>query len=99
MGVVKIVRRGYPDPSSWDPEHSYYDPKSRRDQPTWFAVDVQWVCSFASPLELPQLREIQQLSDMVLLQHGSRLSVQPVGQANFKRSSGQHGELVPDGPT
>ena len=27
-GIAEVVRQGYPDPSAFDEEHRYYDPKS-----------------------------------------------------------------------
>lgn len=27
--------------TAWDPEHPYYDPKSDKDRPTWYMVNVK----------------------------------------------------------
>ncbi len=47
-------------------------------------VDLQLEEKFARPLPLPELKNLKQLQDMELLRTGSRLSVQPVGQAEFE---------------
>ncbi|RMF54691.1 MAG: EVE domain-containing protein, partial [Calditrichaeota bacterium] len=41
-------------------------------------VDIQYQQDFFPPITLPELREVPGLENMVLLQKGSRLSVQPV---------------------
>ena len=49
-GVAEISRDAYPDASQFDPESKYYDPKSDRDNPRWFCVDVAFKEKFASVL-------------------------------------------------
>lgn len=83
-GVAKIVKAGYPDPTAFDPRHKYYDPKSKADAPTWYAVDIAFVKKLAAPLGLPALKATKGLEKMALLQKGSRLSVQPVTEAEYK---------------
>lgn len=78
VGTGTIVRGGYPDPSQWDKRSKYYDPKSSRENPRWYMVDVRLDEKFSSPLTLAQLRELPVLAEMELLRKGSRLSVQPV---------------------
>ena len=48
-------------------------------------VDVKLEVKFAQPVTLAELREQASLKDMVLLQKGSRLSVQPVKKTEFDR--------------
>ncbi len=40
VGMVKIVRAGYPDPTQFDPESKYYDPKSTEEKPIWYTVCI-----------------------------------------------------------
>ncbi len=76
-GIARVVREGYPDPSAFDPKDNHYDPKSKRDKPTWYVVDVKFVEKFDELLTLEVLREVKGLPKMTLF-HLSRLSVQPV---------------------
>lgn len=78
VGTATVARAGYPDPTAWDPNDSHYDPKSTRQSPRWYAVDLKLEQIFARPLSLESLREIPALKEMELLRKGSRLSVQPV---------------------
>jgi predicted RNA-binding protein with PUA-like domain len=83
-GIVRVVKPGYPDQMAFDPADPHFDPKSTPEKPTWFMVDVQFVEKFSKPLSLSQLRQMPELAQMVLLQKGSRLSVQPVRPAEFE---------------
>jgi len=85
VGIAKVVREGYPDFTALEPKHAHFDPKSKADQPTWYMVDLQLVQRFSRPLTLQFLKQHPELCDMVLLQKGTRLSVQPVRPAEFHR--------------
>ena len=78
VGIAEVVREGYPDPTAFDAKDSHYDPKSKRDAPTWMMVDLRAREALPKPLTLAELRGVKGLEKMVLLQKGSRLSVQPV---------------------
>ncbi|NND96910.1 MAG: EVE domain-containing protein [Pirellulaceae bacterium] len=87
VGTAVVVRDGYPDHFQFDKKSKYYDAKSNPDDPRWFMVDIQLDQQFETPVTLTQLREQASkkgpFSDMVLLQKGSRLSVQPVKKKEF----------------
>jgi predicted RNA-binding protein with PUA-like domain len=78
VGVAEVAREAYPDPTALDPKHAHFDPKSRPDAPTWMMVDLRAVEPLARPVTLAELKAVKGLERMVLLQKGSRLSVQPV---------------------
>ena len=78
VGIAKVVRAGYPDHTAWDPDAKYFDPKSDPDEPAWYMVDIEAVAPFPEPLTRDQMKKMAALEDMVLLQRGSRLSIQPV---------------------
>ena len=84
VGVAEVAREAYPDPTAVDPSDSHYDPKSRPDAPTWMMVDLRAVEPLARPLPLSDLRGVKGLEKMVLLQKGSRLSVQPVTEKEWE---------------
>lgn len=84
VGIVKVVKSGYPDHTAFDPESKYFDPKSQPDNPRWFMVDVQLVEKFAHMITLDELRANPLLKDMVLLRKGNRLSITPVTQTQWR---------------
>jgi len=83
-GVAKVVRAGYPDHTAFDRKSKYYDPKSDPEDPTWYMVDVAPVEAFDPPITRDELKARKALAGMMLLQRGSRLSVQPVSAAEWR---------------
>ncbi len=83
MGLVKVVKNAYPDPTQFDPKSKYFDPRATPQKPIWFVVDVQLKSMFKNPLSIQHLKSLPQLSGMMLLKQGSRLSVQPVSKEHF----------------
>jgi predicted RNA-binding protein with PUA-like domain len=84
-GTAEIARKGYPDHTAWDPESDHPDPKSTRENPIWYMVDLRFVSKFDVPLPLAALRKEPALKDMMLLKRGMRLSIQPVTRAEYNR--------------
>ena len=83
VGVAKVVKESYPDFTAFDPKDKHYDPKSKQETPRWFMVDVKLEKKFKRLVSLDELRVAKSLDGMVLLQKGSRLSVQPVTKQQF----------------
>lgn len=83
-GIAEVVKEGYPDHTAFDPDDVHFDPKSDKAKPTWYMIDIRHVETFKKPLPLELLRQIPGLSEMALLQKGSRLSVQPVTAKEWK---------------
>lgn len=86
VGIVKIAREGYPDPTAFDPKHHHYDADSDRAKPRWYMVDVQLERKLKRVITLDDLRahEKRELAGMVLLRKGNRLSITPVSEAHFE---------------
>lgn len=82
-GLAKVASSPYADPSQFDENGDYFDPKSTPENPRWMLVNVQAVSSLEFvPLET--MRQDPKLGGMMLLQRGSRLSIQPVSAPHFK---------------
>ena len=78
VGIAEVVREAYADESQFDAKSEMFDPKSRREDPTWSTVDLKAVRAFPRPVALTELRGVPGLEKMELLRKGSRLSVSPV---------------------
>ena len=83
-GICKVVRKAFADPTQFDANSEYYDPKATPEKPRWMNVEVAFEKAFPVPITLAQLRAEPPLEGMVLLSRGSRLSVQPVTPAEWK---------------
>jgi predicted RNA-binding protein with PUA-like domain len=83
-GIAEVVRAAHPDPTAFDPKAEHYDPKSDPTTPTWYQVSIKAVRAIEPPLGLPFLTSVDELAGMELLRKGSRLSVQPVTERQWK---------------
>ncbi len=78
-GVMKIATKSYPDPTQFDRKSPYYDAGSKREEPRWWLVDVDYQKHLKKPVLLTTLREHEEkLRGLRLLMRGDRLSVSPV---------------------
>jgi predicted RNA-binding protein with PUA-like domain len=82
-GIAEIVGEAYPDDSAFDPQDHHYDPKSDPANPTWMMVDVGYLGTLETPVTLDMLKQTPGLEKMMVIQRGSRLSVQPVTQKEW----------------
>ena len=80
VGIATVAREGYPDPTAFDPNAKYYDPKSDPENPRWYMVDVKYKRKLKRTITLQELKPYADgpLKDMALLRKGNRLSVMPV---------------------
>jgi predicted RNA-binding protein with PUA-like domain len=84
VGIAEVVTTTYADSTQFDKKDKHYDPESKPSEPRWDMVDIKYVRKFSRPLALDELRKEARLKGMVLLQKGSRLSVQPVTPVEWK---------------
>ena len=86
-GIGEVASAPYPDPSQFQRKSKYFDEKATPAQPRWDLVDVGYVRHLARPLPLDRIREHADAlgEDFALVRKGSRLSVMPVTNAQWKR--------------
>ena len=84
VGTATVVQNGYPDHTAFDKTDKHYDEKSDPDNPRWFMVDIEIAQKFAEPITRDMLRENEITAGMMVLAKGSRLSVQPVTEDEWK---------------
>lgn len=83
-GIMTVARAAFPDPTQFNPDSPYHDPKSPPEAPRWDGIDVHFAEKFADVLPLALLKETPALAGLALVQKGSRLSVMPVTAAEWK---------------
>ena len=91
VGLVDIVKEAYPDHTQFDPKDPHYDPKSSKEKPKWFMVDVKYdrkLKRFVSLQELKRLHLEHKAKGGPLkglsLFTSSRLSVQGLNREEFE---------------
>ncbi|MDX2024641.1 MAG: EVE domain-containing protein [Deltaproteobacteria bacterium] len=82
-GVAEVIKAARPDPSQFDATSEKFDPGATPAEPRWFGVDIKFRSKFATPVSLDTIKATPALANMVLVKR-SRLSVQPVTDAEFK---------------
>ena len=82
-GIARVASAGRVDPTQFDPDSPYYDPKSKPDAPRWQMVDVQALRK-TRVLGLAEMREIPALAEMRVLQRGNRLSITAVTPGEWR---------------
>ena len=70
VGIARVTRKAYPDPSAEDPR--------------WLAVDLEPLRPLAQPVSLATVKQDAKLAKLALVRH-SRLSVMPASAAEFER--------------
>jgi predicted RNA-binding protein with PUA-like domain len=83
VGIMKVVREGYPDFTAFDPDDKHFDPKSDPDNPRWIMVDIQWVKKLSRTITLQELNACPELEGFPLVRRGNRLSIMPVTEAQW----------------
>lgn len=84
VGVARVASAPYPDPTQFDPQSDYFDPKSSPEKPRWQLVDIAFERKLARTISLAELREhAAELGDFQLLARGNRLSVLPLTRQQF----------------
>lgn len=84
VGVAKVAKEAYPDPTAFDKRSEYYEPKATKENPIWYQVDFGFESKFKTPVTLGQIKTHPKLGGILLAQQGSRLSIQPVSEAHFE---------------
>lgn len=85
VGTAEVVRAAHPDLTALDPQSPYADEKSiAQGSSRWLMVDVQAKARLVKPVTLTAIRATPALASMMVIQRGSRLSIQPVNDADWQ---------------
>ena len=83
VGIMEVVKEGYPDYTAFDPDDIHFDPKSHPAHPRWMMVDVKYVKTLSRTITLKELKLHPELAGMALLRRGNRLSIMPVSEIEW----------------
>lgn len=84
-GVMSVVKEHYPDHTAQDKNNEHYDPKSTKEKPIWYMVDIKFEKKFPRTIQLSEMKKEKELKNMSILQKGSRLSVTALTQKEFEK--------------
>ena len=78
VGLMKVIDLGIVDPTQFEKESKYYDPKSNIDSPRWDCVKVEYVFKSAKILSLDELKKRFREEELLVVKKGNRLSIVPI---------------------
>jgi predicted RNA-binding protein with PUA-like domain len=86
VGTATVATDAYPDPTQFDRQSPYFDPKATFEEPRWFLVDVAFERKLRRIIPLDEIRAHADAlgEEFTLIRRGSRLSVLPVDSAQWK---------------
>ena len=84
FGLAQVSHKAEPDETQFDKKSEYYDKKATKEKPIWFCVEIKYKSHLKNPMTLADLKADKKLKDMLVVQRGQRLSVQPVSKNDFE---------------
>jgi predicted RNA-binding protein with PUA-like domain len=84
VGMVEVVKSGYPDFTAWDIRSEHFDRQSSDKCPRWFMVDVRFLEKFSRVITLQEIKHHPLLKTMWVAKKGNRLSITPVEKEQWK---------------
>ena len=77
-GFMEVIDLNIVDPTQFQKESKYYDPKSSNNNPRWDCVKVKYLFKASKILSLPELKILFNEEELLLVKKGNRLSIIPV---------------------
>ena len=83
-GIAVVCKTAVADPTQFDKKSEYYDAKATKEKPIWFCPEVKFVTKFNNFISLNDLKNDKNLTSMLVIRKGQRLSVQPITPEEFE---------------
>ena len=78
VGLMEVIDLNIVDPTQFEKQSKYYDPKSKPNNPRWDCVKVKYLCKSNKILSLPELKILFNEDELLVVRKGNRLSIIPV---------------------
>lgn len=78
VGLAKIIENHLIDPTQFDVNSPYFDPKATPNFPRWYTVKVEFLDQFSAIISLETLKQTFNSEELGVVKRGNRLSVMPV---------------------
>ena len=78
VGFMEVIDLNIVDPTQFQKESKYYDPKSNPDNPRWDCVKLKYLFKSDNILSLPELKILFNEEELLLVKKGNRLSIIPI---------------------
>ena len=78
VGLMEVIDLNIVDPTQFEIDSKYFDPKSKIENPRWDCVKVQYIAKAKEILSLNELKILFSEDDLLVVKKGNRLSILPV---------------------
>ena len=78
VGLMEVIDLNIVDPTQFDMDSKYFDPKSKPENPKWDCVKVKYLSKSNNILSLPKLKILFREDELLVVEKGNRLSIIPV---------------------
>ena len=75
---MEVIDLNIVDPTQFDRDSKYFDPRSQLNNPRWDCVKVKYKLKFDKILSLPELKILFNEDELLVVKKGNRLSVLPI---------------------
>lgn len=84
VGLMSVIKNNVVDPTQFDSNSKYYDPKSKPEFPRWQTVIVEFKVVFPEIITLENLKQEFSADELLVVKQGNRLSIMPVSETVAK---------------
>lgn len=85
VGLAEVVATEIDDPTQFEPQSKYYDPKSSPAAPRWQTVKIKFLEIFPQMISLATLKQEFTPEELGVVKTGNRLSVMPISIASAEK--------------
>ena len=78
VGLMEVIDLNIIDPTQFQKESKYYDPKSSYEKPKWDCVKVKYLFNANNFISLHELKNLFNEEELLLVKKGNRLSIIPI---------------------
>ncbi len=78
VGLMEVIQTHLVDPTQFDEESKYFDPKSNFENPRWDCAKLKYIKTYKQMLSLKEINESFKQEDLILNRKGNRLSIMPI---------------------
>ena len=78
VGLMEVIDKNIVDPTQFDADSKYFDPKSKPENPRWDCVKVKFLSKSNRILSLPELKTLFNEDELLVVKRGNRLSILPI---------------------
>ena len=78
VGIMEVIDLNIVDPTQFDTNSKYFDPKSKPENPRWDCVKVKFIFKSERLLSLNELKNLFKEEELLVVKKGNRLSIIPI---------------------